>query len=552
MKRGIAILCALTFPCVAFAEADFGASPYQRPVGLVTGGSFIDLIRPIPVCGKLETDGWGGDNVKPREMHNGIEDAKWSYWCISVIHGPDGKEHLFGARWPESSSKGHGTWPRSQAYHAVSDSPTGPFVVKEELGPGHNTVVYQAKDGTYVVYVIDGSYQSKNINGPWTKVKLEFDNRGMAPVNMSNLTFTRREDGSFLMISRTGQVWISEDGLKPYRHISGESVYPKINGRFEDPVVWRDNVQYNLIVNDWFGRTAYYLRSKDGLHWTWDPGKSYDPDVVRHPDGTKEGWVKLERPQVRQDELGRATHLYLAAIDCPKNLDKGGDNHSSKSLALPLTVNRRLAILNETAITADTREIRVEIQAEDGFNPQTDVVVQSLTFGASEQVNFGKGCKVLKSEKSGKNLVVTFDGTGNGLKDDDFSAKLLGKTSQGELLIGYARLPGQPLLDPLPVARPPVFNRKGDGTLGLSVTVENFGLAKSAPAQVKVVFKEKRKVVYSATAAIPALDPYGAATVEVSGKSDMLTAGSLYDIEVIVNPASRRPEFLPVKSVKIP
>ena len=26
--------------------------------------------------------------------------------------------------------------------------------------------------------------------------------------------------------------------------------------RFEGPVVWKDDVQYNLIVNDWFGRAA--------------------------------------------------------------------------------------------------------------------------------------------------------------------------------------------------------------------------------------------------------------------------------------------------------
>ena len=58
-------------------------------------------------------------------------------------------------------------------------------------------------------------------------------------------------------------------------------------------MVWRDEVQYNLIVNDWFGRTAYYLRSKDGVHWVWDQGKAYDAMWYAIPDGTKERWYQI-------------------------------------------------------------------------------------------------------------------------------------------------------------------------------------------------------------------------------------------------------------------
>ena len=303
---------------------------------------------------------------------------------------------------------------------------------------------YQAADGTYVVYVIDACYTFKSLDGPWVKSKLEFDTQGNKPVDLSNLTFTRREDGTFLMVSREGQVWVSEDGLKLFKMVRAESIYPKIGGRFKDPVVWRDEVQYHLIVNDWYGHTAYYLRSKDGLDWVWDPGKAYDQDVVRHPDGTKEGWFKIERPKVRRDKHGRATHICFAVIDSPKDDDQASDNHSSKAVVLPLTLGRRMKISGDATIISETAEINVEFLAEPGFNPLADLDIQSLRFGAATLVNFGKGGKVLCSKPSGENLIVTFDGRESGLKTEDFAAKMLGRSVRGSVVHGWARTPGQP------------------------------------------------------------------------------------------------------------
>lgn len=441
MKSCFLLLIAIAPSTIA---SEIETSPYQVPAGLVRGAAFIDLIEPMPIHEGLEINVWGGDNVKPRDAHNGLEDAKWSYWCNSIITGPDSREHMFACRWLESSPKGHQQWPGSLLVHAVSDSPTGPFEVVQEIGNGHNAEIYQAADGTYVVYVINAIYTSKSLDGPWVKSKLEFDTQGNKPVDLSNLTFTRREDGTFLMVSRGGQVWVSEDGLKPFRMVRGESVYPKIRGRFEDPVVWRDEVQYHLIVNDWYGRTAYYLRSKNGLDWVWDPGKAYDQDVVRHPDGSKEGWFKIERPKVRRDKHGRATHICFAVIDSPKDQDQASDNHSSKAVVLPLNLPRRMKILGGAPITPETAEIDVEILAEPGFDPDKDLDLQSLRFGAAERVNFGKGGKVLRSKPSGENLVVTFDGRACGLNAEEFAAKMLGLTTKGGVFHGWARMPGQP------------------------------------------------------------------------------------------------------------
>ena len=86
------------------------------------------------------------------------------------------------------------------------------------------------------------------------------------------------------MVCRGGGVWISRDGLSAYRQLTDKRVYPDVEGRFEDPVVWRDSLQYHLIVNDWLGRIAFYQRSKDGLHWVTEQGEAY-VRRFRHRDG---------------------------------------------------------------------------------------------------------------------------------------------------------------------------------------------------------------------------------------------------------------------------
>ncbi len=523
-------------------------SSYIVPEGMVYGGAFIDRILPMPSDQGLTSSTWGGENVKPRNVRNGLEGPEWSYWCMSVLHTTDGKEHMFAARWPENSPKGHMTWPNSKIVHAVAESPTGPFIVKEEIGAGHNVKCYQAKDETYVLYAIGRAYSSKSLDGPWTKYDLQYDLRGFSKVAMSNHAFTRREDGSYLMVSRGGHIWVSEDGLKPYKRVTHQSVYPAIPGKFEDPEVWRDEVQYHLIVNDWFGRIAYYLRSRDGIHWVWDSGKAYDVNVARHADGSKESWYKFERPGIRQDALGRATHIYFAVIDSRKDLDMGNDNHSSKIIALPLTVQRRLQVLDEHPITHETREIRLLIRSEDGFKPSLDVDVQSLMFGAPTKIDFGKGCRPLKSETSGTDLIVTFPVEGAGFTAEDYVGKLLGKNMRGEMLYGYARLPGGVSLEPILRARLPLVTSANDGVHTVSAVVENFGQVSSVSMPIKLTLKTGGAVVQTLTALIPCIEPYGNVTVKLG----TLKSAGVYELDLVINPDQASAEQLNAKKVSMP
>lgn len=435
LLAGIAVLLF----CIA-DDATAQHADKRRPEAwknLVHGGRFMDRILPAPIYDKLTSDTWGADAVRPRDIHNGIEDPNWSYWGGRPILGADGTYHLFVARWREDNPRGHFGWPNSEIVQAVSDSPTGPFVVTQVLGPGHFPEIHRMPNGEYRVYYFYGCYTARSLEGPWKHLKKQ-----ECGFHGTFGSLAVRDDGSLLMLNRRLRVLIKENGKDDFRKTSGKPIRPKIRGTYEDPMVWRTEVQYHLIVNDFVGRTAYHMRSKDGVHWKEDPGEAYTIDIDGYEDGTKVRWCKYERPKVLQDQYGRATHLYLAVIDVPKKKDLSKDNHSSKNIVLPLVVGRRLRILNTDKITADTRTIRLKVLAEEGFDPLADIDVDSLRFGAPEEVDFGRACKPIKSQKSGKDLIVTFDGAGNGLTDDNFAAKLIGETVRGRLLFGYSRLPG--------------------------------------------------------------------------------------------------------------
>ena len=497
---------------------------------LVKGARFMD--RFLPMKGNvLSSDTWGADCVLPRYVDNGIEDGIWSYWGGNIRKGEDGKYHLFVCGWLECSPKGHMEWPNSYVFHTVSDNLTGPFKPVRIIGKGHNPEMFRAKDGRYVVYVIDGRYVSDDLNGKWEYGKFDFNARDRRIIEgLSNLSFAQREDSSYVMVCRGGGIWVSRDGLSEYNQLTDKRVYPDVDGRFEDPVIWRDHIQYHLIVNDWLGRIAFYLRSKDGVNWVVDPGEAYMPGVAVHADGQVEDWFKYERLKVYQDKFGRAIQANFAVIDTLKNEDKPFDHHSSKNISIPLNPGLLLTILDEKPITSGTKTIRVKIQAEEGFNPQKDIDVNSLRFGASEEVNYGRGCQVLTTENAGKDLIVTFNGKGNGITKDEFAPKLIGKYKDGRILYGYARLPYIDYIEPILSARAPVFTKSGKG-LECTVEVQNFGQVSSKKALVEVGYKQEGKTIKVASGMVPALKPYEKTDILLSAK-DRFEEGKEYDLIV--------------------
>lgn len=553
MKTRLFLIVIISLCCLNIT-ANAQSVERSRPAdwnNLVFGGRFMDRFLPAPVQGKLTSDCWGADNVKPRYTDNGIEDAEWSYWGGNTLLGEDGKYHLFVCRWSERSERGHHEWPHSIVVHAASDLPTGPYKVKDTIGPGHNPEIFQLKDGRYIVYVFEGYYIANSLNGPWQAGKFEFNPRDRKIIEgLSNLTFAQREDGSILMVCRGGGVWISETGVSPYNQITDHRVYPAVEGRFEDPVVWRTNIQYHLIVNDWLGRIAYYLRSKDGVNWKTDPGEAYMPGISKYEDGTVVDWFKYERPKVLQDQYGRATQMDFAVIDVLKNDDKGGDNHSSKHICIPLTVGRLLTVLNPEPITSNTKTIRLKFEAEDRFDPQSEIDIDSLLFGSSDKVNYGEGCKAVRSEKSGADLIVMFDGAGSGITQEDFSAKLLGKTKSGKLLFGFTRLPGQTYIEPILSARKPAVT-KSNSRYRIDIEVQNFGQVASAPSEIQLIDLKTETKSVIASGEVPALKPYQKTVVTLTG-ADKIEPGSTHDLNVVISPQKGGQSTLTVKNFVFP
>jgi hypothetical protein len=236
--------------------------------------------------------------------------------------------------------------------HAVSDKVTGPYVDKglcwpdDQGGKGHNVTALVLPDGRYAVVVSETRpgdvFVSKSLDGPWERlgsIKVatnEFSRLG----RMSNVSIMVRPDGDFMIVARSGAIWISKDGiLGPYT-IQGPSVYPTVAGlplrNLEDPVVWYSGGLYHIVVNGWSDRKAYHITSVDGIKdWKFQ-GLAYDPtvDFVRYTDGTLNHWSIMERPGVVL-ENGHVAYFTLAAIDVPKRQETGNDIHGSKILVIP-------------------------------------------------------------------------------------------------------------------------------------------------------------------------------------------------------------------------
>ncbi|MFD2256823.1 glycoside hydrolase family protein [Luteolibacter algae] len=551
MKSSESIFLTLAFSFAAFLPLA-NANDTERPrppewKNLVQGGQFKDLFLPMPVRDELTADTWGGDNVKPRDISNGIEDPAWSYWCGDPTLGEDGKYHLYSSRWPEDEPRGHFGYFDSIIVHAEADDPMGPYTYKDTIGPGHNPELYRTRKGDYMIYSTHGRfYSSKSLTGPWTAGTYNFDKRERyAFKNYVNFSFAPRDDGSFIAVSRRGYIWASKDGGEDWSEVSSESVYPKVEGIFEDPVMWKDDIQYHIIVNDWKGRIAYHLRSKDGFHWKSEPGEAYVPGIARYEDGTRSEWYKFERLRFLQDDHGRPTHAHFAVIDTEKKLDQPNDIHNSKLIVIPMTVPRLCTVLNKQRLTEKTEAIRVNISAEAGFDPQRDIDLDSLRFGASEEVNYGRGSKLISSEKVGSDLILTFSGKDTGITKENFAGKLLGKSTDGKLLFGWAALPGTkaqvPLLSPLS----PKFEFTPDGTVAY-VEIQNFGEIASKASTVRLLSGDRT----IGTGSVRTLEPFEKSIVRiVCGKP--LKKGTSPEITVLVESAGYPTESFR-KKVQLP
>lgn len=505
-RRQLTLLAAAILYMTTAAQVTNRERPAEW-AQLINGARFMDRFMPMPE-GTKSLNIWGSDSVLNRYVDNGIERPDISFWGGNILQTPDGKYHLYVCGWPEHSPKGHMFWSNSTVFHATSDNPTGPYRIENSIGKGHNPEAYRLDDGRIVVYVIDGYYIADSEDSHvWSYGRFHFDTRDRNIIEgLSNLTFARRPDGSRLMICRGGGVWVSRDGLSTYHQLTDKRIYPAVHGEFEDPVIWRDSLQYHLIVNDWLGRIAFYQRSKDGVHWITEDGEAYTPGISVHSNGEVEHWFKYERLKIFQDDHGRAIQANFAVIDTIKWEDLPGDRHSSKNICIPLKKGLLMEVLNDTEITPSTRSIELRIRAEENFNPTTDLDINTLRFGSHTEVNYGRGSTPISHKVSGKDLIITFKGKGSGITPDEFAPKLIGKDIHGNMVFGYARLPYINYQPALLSARSPKHNTE---TGNLEVMIENFGLTTSPETDIEITFNGTSL----GQTRIQPLEPYAATTL---------------------------------------
>lgn len=514
--------------------------------GLVFGGRLMDRFLSMP-SGSTKKDIWGAKGVKHRFVDNGLEDDSWSYWGGNILEDSEGKFHIYVCRWREDDPKGHMAWPRSEVVHAVANNSIGPYKVKDVIGPGHNPEIQKLKGGGYFLYVHKFSnffyYYSDSLNGPWEKREFTYDTRQRElEDHMANNTFAKREDGSMIMVGRGGGIWLSKTGLPPFKKVSVGTVYPPYEGRYEDPVVWKTNVQYYLVVNDWLGRIAYYMRSKDGIHWKLDKGEAYLPGIAKHKNGYIENWYKFERIKVLQDKYGRAYQANFAVADTIKKMDKGSDIHSSKNISIPMTVGRLIELVTPEKINNQTKQIQLLVKAESGFNPYKELKMRSLRFGASEEVDFGRGVKVIKKEKVGKDLLLTFDGKGNGLTDENFAAKLLGKTKKGALLFAFAQLPWVNYRESFLSSKFPEMSLEAK-SLKAEIEIENFGQVASTDSEMTIEFLNNGKWQLFKKSKIPTLKAYEKTKLTLWGKK-MQERNKTVELRITITSKNQESEVL--------
>lgn len=363
--------------------------------GAASAKTFIDYIKPTPtVCQPLSSATWGVAGVLPRDICNGIEDAKgaavppgWFYWDGQILKAKDGKYHMFMSTW-EPLTVGFQRWSSSDAYHAISDQGVlGPYKRKDYVYTnngshrGHNISALELPDGTYAVVTSEITaftiYKSSSLDGPWTGCVAKIDPNGIKTSSDvacpaggacndthwdSNVSLFPRHDGKFQIVQRHGFIAIADTLCGPYKMQKPtwtyptanlpnvDSIYPKRTsnpvvtnptyGWEEDPHIWRSGGVYHVLYSGSGDRVGWHLYSTDGIHDWKDGGLAYTPRQAQKMftyEGTTTAtqWFKCERPGVLL-ENGHPTHITLAVADVDKDFAiPAGSNHGSKVLVIP-------------------------------------------------------------------------------------------------------------------------------------------------------------------------------------------------------------------------
>lgn len=285
-----------------------------------------------------------------------VEEPNYHVWGSSPVIGPEGKTHLFVARWP--IAEGFGGWlTHCEIARYVGDSPEGPFEFREVVVKGsgqdtwdhqspHNPNIQKVGDQYVLSYIANAGGTKKSCvasqrigmmiadhpAGPWTK--LGEDGLVLSPPNdpevwsyqstvgVNNPALFAHPDGRFFLYYKAmRQGDVRRMGVAIADAIEGPYVFHKDSltsnsTEIEDGYAFYENDQVYLLTTHNSAGTGYLWESENGLDFG-EPILGYDTmptylsvDVVNRSKILR--GKKFERPQVLLQD-GHPKYLFLAS-----------------------------------------------------------------------------------------------------------------------------------------------------------------------------------------------------------------------------------------------
>lgn len=338
MKNGLNILCVVFY--LVLTNATIGAVPPEKQSWFYKG---------------LEYKGVA------------VREPGYHVWGSSPVIGPQGKTHLFAARWPVSAGFVPGWYTSCEIARYVSNSPEGPFVFSEVVVQGtgvsgdwdyrapHNPCIQKIGDTYVLVYIANsgsghpanqriGMVTAPSLNGPWAKAGI--DGMILAPptdpsywchdssVGVNNPAFLQHQDGRFFLYYKAREMRPGDTqnqkkmGLAIADNVEGPYVHlpePITNNdmTIEDGYAFLMNGKYYLLTTDNHGTIqsggGLLWKSDDGITFNDTPLAAFDLLGVHIPGGIPAGWKnyygpggdgsKMERPQVLMID-GKPAYFY--------------------------------------------------------------------------------------------------------------------------------------------------------------------------------------------------------------------------------------------------
>lgn len=294
-----------------------------------------------------------------------VEEPGYHVWASSPIIGPQGKFHLFVARWPRQYNVDPGWRSHSEIAHYVSDNPSGPFefvsVVLQGSGKDtwdkfgiHNPCIKKVGDLYLLFFIANDNHNqpphpknqriglvfSKSLYGPWEKAgeNGKILSPSEDPQNwtydsgngFANPAFLIDPDDQFYLYFKawvlnrdtnkreiTMGVAVADQPTGPY--IISDKRITANNKMIEDGYAFKYGKKFYLLTTDNHG---IFIRG-GGILWESENGiefdnptvgyglidkyLNYDKKNVRHYYGPAE--IKFERPQVLVNE-SKPVYLY--------------------------------------------------------------------------------------------------------------------------------------------------------------------------------------------------------------------------------------------------